>query len=350
MIKVLVVDDSVTTQIILSQILNSDPKIRVIATASDGAQALQCIAREKPDIITMDVHMPGMNGLEATRIIMETSPLPIIICSASWDATNTAVAFQFMEAGAIALIGKPASPRHAEYQQLSAQLIDTVKMMSEIKVVKRRRRFTAASSAAMPDTPAQVKASPRSIIALGASTGGPPAIKTILEGLPEDFSLPILIVQHIAEGFLPGFVTWLGKSTKLVVKQGAHNEMPLAAHIYLAPAGSHMGIADGGRIVLSESPPEHGVQPSVSVLFRSLALHAKSRAVGILLTGMGVDGALELKAMRDAGALTIAQDKESSIVYGMPGEAVKLGAATMVLPPEQICKTILSVALKSRIR
>jgi two-component system, chemotaxis family, protein-glutamate methylesterase/glutaminase len=285
-----------------------------------------------------------------------------------------------MDAGAIAMIGKPASPRQPDYQQLSIQLIETVKMMSEIKVVKRRRRYTsvtaesvhvapaapvrpvtpvkpikpleparpaAPSTQARAATAAKVQLSPRSIIALGASTGGPPAIKSILEELPEDFALPILIVQHIADGFLPGFASWLAKSTKLVVKQGSHNELPMAGHIYLAPAGRHMGISEGGRIVLSEGPPEHGVRPSVSFLFRSLALHSKSSAVGILLTGMGVDGALELKAMRDAGALTIAQDRASSIVFGMPGEAAKLGGASMVLPPEKIRKTILSIGLQS---
>lgn len=362
MIKVLLVDDSLSTQLVLSNILQSDPRIKVTATATNGHEALECLKRHKFDVVTMDCHMPGMDGLEATRIIMETVPMPIIICSASWDASDTTTAFQFMDAGALVVIEKPAKTRQAQFERLSKQLIETVKLMSEIKVVKRRRPATAGAdstksvkSTNRPAAASKADVKPGTgnsvidvagsrvqtkIVVIGASTGGPPAIKAILAGLPEDFRLPILVVQHISEGFAPGFASWLDKTTKLNVREALHMEEALPGTVYLAPAGAHMSIGENCRISLIDGPSEYGVKPAISVLFRSVAQNFASNSVGILLTGMGLDGALELKAMRDVGAMTIAQDQASCVVYGMPREASRLHAATMVLSPEQICESL----------
>jgi two-component system chemotaxis response regulator CheB len=185
------------------------------------------------------------------------------------------------------------------------------------------------------------------VVAIGASTGGPPAIEAILLKLPKDFCAPLLIVQHIAPGFVQGFADWLANSCRFPVGIATQNEFPLPGHAYVAPDGVHMGMEINGRIVLSKSEPENGLRPSVSYLFRSVAEVFGKNIVGVLLTGMGKDGAYELKMMKEKGAITIAQDKESCVVYGMPGEAVNLNAATYVLSPPKIAE-LLSGLLKAK--
>jgi two-component system, chemotaxis family, protein-glutamate methylesterase/glutaminase len=186
-------------------------------------------------------------------------------------------------------------------------------------------------------------------IGIGASTGGPPVLQSILAGLPKDFPIPILAVQHIAPGFLPGLVEWLEQTTGLNVHIAGHGDRALPAHVYLAPDGMHMGLSPGASIHLSKSDPESGVRPAISYLFRTLAGVCGMRAAGVLLTGMGRDGAAELKLMRDKGAITIAQDRESSVVHGMPGEAIALGGATHVLPAGRIAAALLLIARHAEI-
>lgn len=182
------------------------------------------------------------------------------------------------------------------------------------------------------------------IVAIGASTGGPPVLQAILAGLPKNFPAPVLIVQHIAAGFTRGFVEWLGQSSNLPVHVPAHGERVLPGQAYVAPDGLHMAVDPDSRVRLRTDEPENGLRPSVACLFRSVAKAYGQSAVGVLLTGMGKDGALELKLMKDQGAVTIAQDRETAIVHGMPGEAIKLGGATYVLPPEQIRLALTSLA------
>ncbi|OPY75480.1 MAG: Chemotaxis response regulator protein-glutamate methylesterase of group 3 operon [Syntrophorhabdus sp. PtaU1.Bin058] len=243
-----------------------------------------------------------------------------------------------MEAGAIAAIKKPVGVTHPDYRNQVKELIQTVKLMSEVKVIKRRRQ--AAFKKDIPDvTLAGEPARPVDhirTVAIGASTGGPPAVEAILSRLPKDFRASILIVQHIAPGFVHGFAEWLENACKFPVKIAEQGEIPFPAHAYVAPDDVHMGVSMSGRIVLSTDAPENGLRPSVSYLFRSAADVFGRNAVGVLLTGMGKDGAYELKTMQERGAVTIAQDKESSVVYGMPGEAVALGAAMHVLSPDDI--------------
>jgi two-component system chemotaxis response regulator CheB len=179
-------------------------------------------------------------------------------------------------------------------------------------------------------------------VGIGASTGGPPVLQAILSALPRDFPAPILIVQHIARGFLPGMVEWLGQTTGQHVHIAAHGAVPLPGHAYIAPDDFQLGVSSGGRLTLARDEPENGLRPSVSWLFRSLADNQGSGAVGVLLTGMGKDGAAELKRMRDRGSMTIAQDRESSVVHGMPGEAIALDAATQVLSPDRIAAALIT--------
>lgn len=342
-IKVLVADDSQVARMLLVHLLESDPQIRVIGAVNDGQAALDFINESKPDVVLMDIHMPHLDGFEATRRIMETQPLPIIICTATTDPKEVATTFRMLEAGAVACVEKPVAREHADFDRLATQLLQTVKLMSEVKVVRRwpRSRFApqapnrTAGLVELKPVPARIK-----LIGIGASTGGPPVLQTIMGTLPKDFSVPILIVQHIARGFLPGLVEWLNQSTGPHVHVASHGAYPLPGNVYLAPDDFHMTIGASGRIFLTQEVTENGLRPAVARLFRSLAEVYGPGALGILLSGMGKDGAAELKLMKDMGAVTIVQDKETSVVHGMPGEAIERGGATHVLPAESIAAAI----------
>jgi two-component system chemotaxis response regulator CheB len=347
-IKVLVVEDSPVVREFLVHILGGDPDIRVVGTAHDGEHALEAIPRTRPDVITMDVHMPGMNGLDATRLIMETCPTPIVVVSGSADPMAVATTFEAMQAGALAVLRRPAGIGHPDHESTARELVQTVKLMSEVKVVRRWARARRAA----PSPAAQVPIDPIPgrcrVVAIGASTGGPPVVQTILSQLPANFPVPILLVQHMAAGFVRGFVEWLGHSSRLPVQIATHNEAILPGHVYIAADDLQMKAARNNRIVLTQDPPENGMRPSVSSLFRSVAAIYAGDAVAGLLSGMGRDGADELKLLRDKGAVTFAQDQASSVVHGMPGEAIKLDAATLVLPPDKIAAVLARLAKNQR--
>jgi len=349
MVNVLIVEDSPVQQALIGHILSADPEVTIIGTANNGAEAVDFVTRQRPDVITMDLNMPQMNGLDATRRIMETIPVPIVIVSANWDPQEVATTFRAMEAGALAGVEKPRGLGHKDFETTAQQLVQTVKLMSEVKVVRRwpRRQL---ESPAQPITPPLPELSQPSttikLVAIGASTGGPPVLQTLLSSLPKTFPVPVLIVQHIAVGFLPGLVEWLSQATGFAVRIPAPGELLLPGHAYLAPDGCHLAVERGPRAVLSQSPPESNLRPAVSHLFRSVAETLGNQAVGVLLTGMGKDGAAELKVLRERGAITIAQDKESSAVHGMPGEAIQLGAAMHILPPERIVEALVKLVSK----
>lgn len=337
MIKVLVVDDSAVVREFLVHMLNSDPGVQVVGTARNGEEALQAISRLKPDVITMDIHMPKMDGLEATRRIMETRPTPIVVISGSSTAREVATTFHAIEAGALSFIPRPKGIGDPDYEKTAKELVQTVKLMSEVKVVKRWPRYKDRLSVPNGLTTVEKTIPARiQMIAIGSSTGGPMVLKTILSGLRQNFPVPLLIVQHMSPGFVSGFVTWLNTSSSFPVRIAVHGEHPRPGNAYVAPDGFHMEVVTGSRIVLSKGEPENGMRPSVSCLFRSVARVFGKEAIGVLLTGMGRDGAEELKIMKGQGAMTIAQNEETSVVYGMPGEAVSLGAAMHVLSPEEI--------------
>lgn len=344
-INVLVVDDSPVARQLLVGILESDPQLCVVGVASDGAEAYAFVCERQPDVVLMDIHMPRMDGFEATRRIMETHPLPTIICSATSDPRELSTTFQLLEAGAVACVEKPVGPEHPGFEERVAKLVQTVKLMSEVKVVRRWRRATPAQQLApVADLSAVVApAVPVRFIGIGASTGGPPVLNTILAALPADFSPPILVVQHIAPGFLPGLADWLADTTRRPVHVATHRALPQGGHVYLAADGFHMGLGDDGLIHLTRGEPESGLRPAVAHLFRSLADVCGPQAVGVLLTGMGRDGALELKLMRNRGAVTIAQNRDSSVVHGMPGVAIELDAVTHVLPADQIAGALIAL-------
>lgn len=345
MISVLIVEDSPVMQEFLFRILGSDPQIHVMGIASNGEEAIAAVARKKPDVITMDINMPKMDGLEATGRIMETNPVPIVIVSGNWNPREVETTFRAMEVGAVAIVQKPAGFGHPEHQKTADELRCTVKLMSEVKVVRRwahyRQKAGAVEQKLMttPEKTAEIK-----VISIGASTGGPVVIQTILSRLPKEFQIPLLIVQHIAKGFLSGMVDWLSETSVVTVKIAVNGENIKPGHAYFAPDDFNMGVGGRGEIFLSDSGYVNAVRPSASYLFRSVAELYGANAVGVILTGMGRDGAEELRLMKAKGAVTIVQDKESSVVFGMPGAAIELDAATYVLSPDKIAEALVMLS------
>lgn len=351
MIKVLIVEDSPTARELLEGILGSDPDIRIVGVARDGEEAVRAVETQRPDLITMDINMPGINGFETTRKIMETRPTPIVLVTASWDPRDVAISFRALEAGALTILPRPRGPGHANHEDEAKDLIQTVKLMADVKVVRRWPR-SGRTPKSRPDVPLKPVASGDGVkvTAIGASTGGPMALSIILSGLPADFPAPVVVVQHIASGFLPGLIGWLSTLSPLSIEIGREGEGLKAGHVYIAPDGMHMTISRDHRIVLKEDPPENFLRPSISWLFRSIAEGYGSNGVGILLTGMGRDGADGLKRMYDAGATTIAQDEQSSIIYGMAAEAVRMDAVTRILPLDDIAPFLIRLMTTKRSR
>lgn len=338
MINVLVVEDSILDAELLIHHLTSDSEINVIGRAGTGLEAIDFISKKRPDVITMDINIPGIDGLETTRMIMEKYPTPILIVSGIYSQNDVDLSFRAMDAGALMILAKPSGFGNTDYEKQKRELISTVKLISEIKVVSRRvrRRTDNGNNMAFNG----IDKREISVIAIGASTGGPPVVSEILKGLAGIKLPPLLVVQHITAGFTKGFAEWLSTTTgmKVTVPHGSESAEP--GTVYVAPDDLHMGISERGIITLSSEPKIKNIRPSVSHLFRSVAESFGRNSIGILLTGMGDDGSHELKLMKERGAVTIAQDAESSVVNGMPGEAVKLGGATYVLTPEKIVKKI----------
>lgn len=335
-IKVLIVEDSLTAQKILVKILSADSQIEVVAVASSGEEALEQLKHISPDLITMDIHMPGMDGLEVTRKIMQSNPIPIVVVSASCLVEDVERAFQLIEAGALTAIAKPVAIGSGDFEATAWRLVQTVKDMAAVKVIKRWPKNAKASTQESEIEAVQLK--PLSIIAIGASTGGPQAIETILKNLPSNFPASIVVVQHIAPGFLAGMVEWLNSVLVLPVKVARDGERLQVGTVYLSPEGKHMGV-DNHRISLSNDEPINGHRPAVSYLFKSLVQNSDD-CLALLLTGMGKDGAAELLELKETGATTIAQDKQSSVVHGMPGAAIALGAHCHIMNLQSMAATL----------
>jgi two-component system chemotaxis response regulator CheB len=327
--RVLVVDDSASARRLLVEILNHDPQLRVAGEAADGSEAVRLTERVQPEVIVMDVLMPVLDGLAATRRIMQLRPTPIVLVSAGVDSLETNRSFEAIRAGALTLLAKPHGPGHPGFPEQAAELRTTVKLMADVKVVRQRCPSTARPA---PATPGREAGRQARIAAIGASTGGPAALATILAALPATTPVPILVVQHITAGFHQGLADWLDAVTPMTVRLAADG-LPLGpGEVLIAPPGRHLGVSPTRRVALSPAPPVGGHRPSVTHLFGSVAEAYGAAAVGVILTGMGDDGADGVRALSGAGGLVLAQDEASSVVFGMPREACATDAVDRVVP------------------
>ena len=352
-IRVLVVDDSAVVRQSLSSILESDPDITVIATAADPIIAVKKIMKEVPDVITLDIEMPRMDGLTFLRKIMAQNPIPVVVIS-SLTTSGTEVAMKALEYGASEIIGKPAMNAAQFFNESKIMLCDAVKAASNAKL----KRKTISSSRKAPSVPPKYSAdvilekvsaykriiNTDKIIVLGASTGGTEAIRHFLTQLPEK-SPGIAIVQHMPEGFTKSFANSLNNICKLEVKEAENGDRLYQGRVLVAPGNKHMLLKRVGKeysVEVKDGPLVNRHRPSVDVLFRSAARYAGKNAVAILMTGMGNDGAKGLLELKESGAHTIAQDEQSCVVFGMPKEAIKLDAAEKILPLDKIAPYIVT--------
>jgi two-component system chemotaxis response regulator CheB len=330
MIRVLIAEDSVTAREMLRAILRSDPGITIVGEAVNGLDAIAMTKQLRPSVVTMDILMTGLDGFEATRRIMVESPTPIVIISGIYDTREVEISMQALQAGALAVLAKPPGPGSAGFDEECRRLVSTVKAMAHVKVVRRwpeQRRVE--SPPLMPILPKGIRVQ---VVAMTASTGGPAALARILSDLPEDFGAPVLLVQHIAPGFVDGLVSWLNTIAPMPVRVPADGESLRPATIYVAPDHHHLGVADRGTITVSRASPVGGFRPSGTFLFESVAMSFGSSMAAVILTGMGDDGVAGLRAVRNAGGRVIAQDEQTSIVYGMPGAAVAEGLVDVTMP------------------
>ncbi len=348
MIRVLVAEDSPTARALLVAMLDADPEIAVVAQASTGIEAVEMAERLEPDLITMDVHMPELDGLQATERIMLRSPRPIIIVSSQARDADVRLSLDATRAGALLVLPKPEGPGSGHFDSDQRQLVAMVKALSHVKVVRRWRAYGSLPSASA-EGPVSSSASdsrgnpagrsgtrpPARIVAIAASTGGPAALRDLLAELPTDFRAPILIVQHIAKGFVDGLAKWLGTDSRLRVSVARDREPVLPGCVYVAPDGLHMEVRrtrpDDLRISLTSTPPVGTFRPSGSRLFSSVATAAGDRALAVILTGMGDDGVSGLLEVRRNHGHVLAQDEASSVIYGMPREAVRAGVVDEIV-------------------
>jgi len=378
-IKVLIVEDSPTVAQILAKLLENDPQLQVVGVATDGTQAIRYVARFLPHVITMDVNMPHMGGLEATEYVMAHYPTPILVLTASLAKQDIDLSFKMLAAGALEIIEKP----HADgWGRESQRLVERIKLLSRIKVITHiRGKSRSLADFALNPTKARLSADevlrfePRrpnpsdvvtapldpgkiykpptapafthsevvalrtrnlQLVGIAASTGGPPALSKVLKPLSAKFPIPILLVQHIPVGFSKGLADWLNGETKLTVKLATEGELALPGYAYLPPDDSHMVIGPDMRLRRDKSGPRYGLRPSADVTFESMAAAMPGKMLSVILTGMGRDGAQGMKALHEAGNYNIAQDEATSVIFGMPKSAIELGVVDKILPINEI--------------
>jgi len=330
MIRVLLADDSILVRAILKDALQGAGDMIVVGEASTGIEAVALNEALTPDLIVMDILMPVMGGLEATEAIMANLPAPILVLSATLDDKDVKLAFTAIKKGALDVMAKPVLAGGADQREFVARLLEKIRLLSRIKVIHhiQRKREPAAVALHKP-------AANRNILAIGASTGGPRAVLSILKTLPPDFSGAVFVVQHISSGFASGFAHWLDIECQLPVRLAKAGDQPVRGEVLVAPTDCQMRLENGVIRVL-DAPAVNCCRPSIDVFFNSLATDSGRDTVGVLLTGMGRDGAQGLAEIRSSGGFTIVQDEKSSVVFGMPKAAIALNAAEVVLALEAI--------------
>lgn len=346
MIKLLIVDDSPTELALLDYIFSSSPDIQIVGTAKNGKEAIELAEKLKPDLITMDILMPEMDGYGAIRHIMRHNPTPIVVISSKFNKNSVAGSYEALDIGALSVLEKPRDITSPQFDIEKKNLIDTVRSMAEIKVI--RRRFFSEPKIRTVSTPTEVSSKNKKfeIVAIGTSVGGPHALKIILQKLPVDFRVPIVIVQHMIPGYIEGFSHWLNENTSLKIKNAEDHEILMGGTVYFAPDKTHLTVKSiQGKLVarLVNGDTVSGFCPSATVLFESIAKTCGDKAIGVLLTGMGSDGADGLLELKKSHSHTIIQDEKSAVVFGMAGVAQSIGAVDTVVELEQMASYLIDI-------
>ena len=341
-IRVLVVDDSALVRQMLCRALSADPDIEIVGTAGTGLEAITRAAELRPDVITLDIHMPELTGLEALPQIVKTTPARVVMLTAVEDPDT---AYEALDLGATDFVVKPRQGLASSLSDVADVLLRKIKIAYRVPPERRLAGGEAPreGGAARAGSPARPGARTlKKVVAIAASTGGPPALEVVFSELTADVPAAFVIVQHLPAGFAESFARRLARITDIGFDMAANGTVLQQGMAYLAPHGTHTLVEGLGmpRLRLDSSPPLHSVRPAADPLFESVAVRFGDKAVGVVLTGMGVDGAKGMRAIRDAGGTTIAQDEGTSVVWGMPGAAVRVGAAARVLPLASVAREI----------
>lgn len=335
-VRVLLVDDSATARALLRELCAAQARITVVGEAADGRAAVEKVRTLRPSIVVMDIQMPVMDGIEATRRIMSDTPTPILVVTSHYEQ-DVALSLRAVQAGALSVAAKPVGPGSPGFRQEAQRLLRLITALADVTPV---RRFSTAARAldepSRPGRDAPVTSLRPAVVGVAASTGGPAAVYRLLELLPPRLDVPVLLVQHMVDGFTPGLARWLAGATDLPVELAEHGQPLTGGTIYVAPDRCHLRVGPRDRVDLSGAPPVCGFRPSASVLFSSLAVSYGARAAAVVLTGMGSDGLEGARELRASSAVVLAQDAESSAVFGMPRAVAEAGLATSVGTVEQL--------------
>ncbi len=354
-IRVLLVDDSAIALAVLQKMLSTSPDIQVVGTAINGKEALSLIPTLQPQVICADYHMPVMDGLELTKQVMERYPRPILVVSSTISGADSYKAFPLLEAGAVDVFPKPTGALSAD-GEAAQQLVSKIRILSGVVVFPRRPKpaleALSALAASRRQTPVVSSTEPVTaasrVVAIVSSTGGPTVLQEILTALPGNYPLPVLCVQHISPGFLEGLMGWLNNLCEVEVRTAIHRETPEPGVVYFSGEDTHLEVDRRGKLAVTHDPPVDGHRPSATLLLNSVAQYYGSSAIGIILSGMGSDGAIGLHALSRSGGFTIAQDEASCVVFGMPKVAIELGAVRHVLTPAEIARKLVKIGKEVR--
>jgi len=355
-IRAIVIDDSAFMRKMISEILESDPNIHVVATARNGIDGMEKIAKLSPDVVTLDVEMPGKDGIETLEEIMAAHPLPVVMLS-SVTSNGAAKTVSAISKGAIDFIAKPSGPISLNIDEIKEEIIEKVRTAARAKISKTEHLELVEPASEPPPAPMKEKRYPqphaKSIVAIGTSTGGPKALLTVLKTVPKDFPAPLVIVQHMPAGFTKSLAERLDHSSAIHVKEAEHGEILQDGYAYIAPGDYHFEVKQVGTAMavnLTQAPKVNGHRPSVDVLFNSLANVQSVNKLAVVLTGMGSDGAKGIKALKrtDSKTIIIAEDKETSVVYGMPKAAVLTNCVDHIAKLQQISEIVSNLVRKKR--
>jgi len=342
-IRTLLIDDSPIVINILKRILAQSQEIEVVGTAANGKEGIQKLKELDPDVVCTDLMMPVMNGLELTKEIMQNYPKPILVVSSALEGKNQSNVFQLLEAGALEVFPKPQGGSEKDYEGIRNKLESKIKLIHSIPVFKSRIRKESDSLNPIRSVTGIHKMNAIRYLVIGASTGGPNALQKILERLPESLSIPVICIQHINDGFIESLVTWLNQSTKLKVKIMEDEEVPISGRVYFPKDKRHLIIDGAGKLKESREISINGHTPSINITFKSFATQRGSSTLGVILTGMGDDGASGLLSIKHMGGKTIGESADTCVVYGMPRVAHEIGAVDFQLPLEKIPEKIMSL-------